>query len=254
MRRRSLYLNGLLDSIEATFIGSSTVADSYSLVRTIEVSPDGQFIYVTSRTPAMIRQFEVTNPLDITQGVTEIAAVSCPVSDPRFLRFSPDGTKLFFGITSLIRWNLSTAWDITTFSQVQTLSGTGTFYGGSFSEDGTRLFLCGSDSVLRQRNLSTAWDLTTTSLQGATLTSNEDFLFFGNGSIGVNLDSNPTTGKYNIYKFATPYELNTATLSESKDFLGGISAKSSLAIAKAKNINRFYNGIMNQGSYNLIKL
>ena len=87
--------------------------------------------------------------------------------------FKPDGTKMYvMGDTNnnVYEYDLSTAWDISTASYLQssTTAGSSTPFGLYFKPDGTKLYTIGylRDDV-HEIDLSTAWDVTTTSLNGS---------------------------------------------------------------------------------------
>lgn len=92
------------------------------------------------------------------------------VSNPYNMFIKPDGTKLYrtdISSDTVIEYDLSTAWDISTASYVQDFSvtteetvPTGLF----FKTDGTKMYVTGSTSdAVKEYNLSTAWDISTAS-------------------------------------------------------------------------------------------
>jgi len=91
-------------------------------------------------------------------------------SQPNSITFKSDGTSFYMiGDTtgSVYQYNLSTAYDISTASYASksfSVSQESNEYGLSFSSDGTKMYVCGSqqDTVF-QYTLSTAWDVSTAS-------------------------------------------------------------------------------------------
>lgn len=89
------------------------------------------------------------------------------------MKFKPDGTKLYvlgagslFYQRSVHEMNLSTAWDISTASSVNSVlvSGVAPYTTQiDFSDDGTKLFALSDDANVYQWNLSTAWSVGTAS-------------------------------------------------------------------------------------------
>ena len=93
---------------------------------------------------------------------------------PTDIAFKPDGTKFYICDRNrdfVGEYDLSTAWDISTFSYVQQfdISGKETNpFGLDFSSDGTKMYVVGlsgaggaPNDAIHQWNLSTAWDVST---------------------------------------------------------------------------------------------
>ena len=84
--------------------------------------------------------------------------------------FKPDGTKVYLtedGGNEINEYNLSTAWDVSTASYVQTF-GIGTQEASPravyFKSDGTKMYVMGtSGDDVNEYDLSTAWDISTAS-------------------------------------------------------------------------------------------
>jgi hypothetical protein len=91
-------------------------------------------------------------------------------SQPNSITFKSDGTSFYMiGDTtgSVYQYNLSTAYDISTASYASksfSVSQESNEYGLSFSSDGTKMYVCGSqEDTVFQYTLSTAWDVSTAS-------------------------------------------------------------------------------------------
>lgn len=98
--------------------------------------------------------------------------VNAPEGNPTGVTFKPDGTRVFVlgnGTSTVLQYDLSTAWDLTTAgsvtqsSNVRTLSGNllGSSLQSMFIDStGTRLYILssGSDSI-SQYTIDTAWDI-----------------------------------------------------------------------------------------------
>lgn len=97
-------------------------------------------------------------------------SVASQETSPFGISFSPDGTKMYVVGTAgddLNEYTLSTAWDITTASYVQTLPLAvyeAAPHAISFKPDGTKMFIIGTGSDrVYGFELSTAWDVSTAS-------------------------------------------------------------------------------------------
>ena len=116
-----------------------------------------------------------------TSATAQELDVSSLMGDPSSLDVSPNGVYLF-GISGggtnddvVIRWTMSTPWDLSTASQDQTYDAgvqTTSPKGVRFNTDGTRMFVSsryagsgGDDNYVYQYNLSVGWDLTSTVTQ-----------------------------------------------------------------------------------------
>ena len=126
---------------------------------------------------------------------TSAFPVSAQDPAPRGVTFSPDGTIMFvmgYASDSVYRYDLTTAWDITTATYVSAKSVSaqdGAPYTLAFSPDGTNMFVVGDDnnSVYRY-DLTTAWDITTGASVGT-------YVFTGT-AVGRKQMSGSATGTY----------------------------------------------------------
>ena len=151
---------------------------------------------------------------------------------PEDIAFKPDGTKFYIvdrNKDDVIEYDLSTAWDISTFSYVQNfdISGKETNpFGLDFSSDGTKFYVLGisgtggapSDAI-HQYNLSTAWDISTASYSAS----------FGINAQGSNpraIHLKPDGTKIYVvekdddavdeYDMSTAYDISTASFNQTK--------------------------------------
>ncbi|MDC1523980.1 hypothetical protein N8468_04640 [Planktomarina temperata] len=97
-------------------------------------------------------------------------SVSAQSDAPYGLTFKTDGTAFYVAGIGVGVWQyaLSTAWDVTSASYVQSLTGMPNAQptGISFKDDGTRLFISNTGDDIERYDLSTAWDLSTASYVG----------------------------------------------------------------------------------------
>ena len=92
-------------------------------------------------------------------------SVSAQSGGPYGLTFKTDGTAFYVADVggAIYQYSLSTAWDVTSASYVQSLTGLANTQptGISFKDDGTRLFISNTGDDIERYDLSTAWDLST---------------------------------------------------------------------------------------------
>ena len=154
----------------------------------------GTKFYANNYTLEGVFQYTASTAYDITS--LSYASLSKTVSDgssARCMQFKPDGTALFIPFQSsggIRRYNLSTAWNISSMSATAANSVAG--QGGSdcgifLSSDGTKLFSVNFAASLRKWTLSTPWDLSTASVSqtvdlSGTDSSGRDILFSPDGT------------------------------------------------------------------------
>jgi 6-phosphogluconolactonase (cycloisomerase 2 family) len=125
------------------------------------------------------------------------------------------------------QYSLSTAWDVSTFSyvgSVSILSNSTTCKDLFFKSDGTKLFVVedSANQLILEYGLSTAWDITTasytTSFNVATQTSNPVGLFFKpDGTVCYMTGGTSPNVDVWQYSLSTAWDISTASLSTSYD-------------------------------------
>lgn len=154
----------------------------------------GTKFYANNYTAETLFQYTASTAYDITS--LSYASISKTVTDgasTRCMQFKPDGTALFIPFQSsgdIRRYNLSTAWNISSMSATaaNSVAGQGGNDCGIFlSSDGTKLFSVNFAADLRKWTLSTPWDLSTASVSqsvtlSATDSSGRDILFSPDGT------------------------------------------------------------------------
>ena len=147
--------------------------------------------------------------------------ISAQDTTPFGLAFSPDGTKMFvvgYGTDSVYRYDLSTAWDITsaTYVSAKDVSAQDTTpLGLAFSGDGTKMFVMGNttDSVYRY-DLTTGWDVTTATYVSAKDASAQDTTLY---SVAFSPDGTKMfvlgNGNKSVYRYdlTTAWDITSAT-------------------------------------------
>jgi DNA-binding beta-propeller fold protein YncE len=155
-----------------------TPATEYFSVATQEIVPQGVFfkpdgtkMYVIGSSGDDVNEYDLSTAWDVsTSSYLQNFSVAAQEIGPTGLFFKPDGTKMYVvgaGGDDVNEYDLSTAWDVSTASFLQS------FYVGTqengpqdvfFKPDGTKMYIVGSvgDDV-NEYDLSTAWDITTSS-------------------------------------------------------------------------------------------
>jgi hypothetical protein len=208
-----------------------------------EFSSDGSKLYVSwdnayelygIQISFFVQQYDLSSSWDISTLTLNSGSYALKNDIPPITHgtFSNDGTKIYCTDgTSIFKYNLSTAWDITTISS--TYEGTFKFPSISlssvdrikFSSDGTRLYVYGIDNTsintvpnydqvvgnsssqrtITRLNLSTAWDITTIQYDKIAIKENDNYLsspqyrFWSSFAIG---NENLSNGKI-YYSFLT---------------------------------------------------
>jgi len=135
--------------------------------------PDGTKMYMLGDSANAVYQYTLSTSWNLSTATYDSVSysVSGQETQPTGFFFKSDGTKMYVtGQASgkVFEYHLSTAWDISTSSYVQsfTVSGQVTIERAlSFSSDGANMYVVdytGTDSVY-QYSLSTAWDVSTAS-------------------------------------------------------------------------------------------
>lgn len=158
-------------------ISTASFVQDFS-VATQEISPTGLFfksdgtkMYVCGATGDDVNEYNLSTAWDIsTATYLQNFSVSSQDAAPRSLYFKSDGTKMYIsgtGSTSVYEYNLSTAWDVSTASYVQSLSVSGrttsgyafymkddgdAFYIGNTAQSQINQFVLGGFSIASQES------------------------------------------------------------------------------------------------------
>jgi len=217
------------DIANATYTSTKDVSGR-GIVTGVTFSGDGTKMFVMGFGNQSVYRYDLSTAWDLTSATyVSLKSVSAQDTQPYEVTFSPDGTKMFVvGDTnnSVYRYDLMTAWDVTTASYVSTksvLAQGGFPLGVTFTPDGTKMFVLDyiNDSVYRY-NLSTAWDITSATYVSAKSVSAQD-----TEPLGVTFSGDGTKmfvvgriGK-NVYRYdlSTAWDITTATYVSLKDVL-----------------------------------
>jgi DNA-binding beta-propeller fold protein YncE len=164
-----------------TYAQTSTVSLGANIPRGLFFKPDGTQVYILDDSSDIVIQRSLSTAWDLSTISTSSTSfsVSSQTTSPFSLSFKPDGTKMYVLGGDVHEYNLSTAWNVTTASYVQ--SGTGLTADGIYMfEDGTGYYLSrNSDDTLYHRSLSTPWDISTSSAVSSFSVSAQDTLPLG---------------------------------------------------------------------------
>ena len=157
------------DVSTASFLQLFSVSAQELQPTSIFFKTDGTKMYVLGRTGDDVNEYNLSTAWDVsTASFLQLFSVSAQDAFPWGLFFKPDGTKMYvIGDTSntVYEYSLSTAWDVSTSSFVQSFSVATQDSGPkevNFTPDGTKMYIIGTVSdAVHEYNLSTAWDTST---------------------------------------------------------------------------------------------
>jgi sugar lactone lactonase YvrE len=167
-----LYTVGAVnDRVYQYTIGGVSVSAQDTSPQGLFFKPDGLKMYIVGSSDDEVNEYDLSTAWGIsTASLLQTFSVAAQEASPNDLFFKPDGTKMYIVGSSdgeVNEYDLSTAWDISTASFLQTFSiaaqeanPNGLF----FKPDGTKMYILGSagDDV-NEYDLSTAWDISTAS-------------------------------------------------------------------------------------------
>ena len=138
--------------LNAYLPSSSSIYDN----KGVAVKPDGTELYVVSSdgSNSTVHQWTMSTAFNTASGVTAAGSFSVASQDntAEDVAFKDDGTKMYViggQNDSVCEYDLSTAWDVTSATYLQTLSISAKDtlpLGLAFASDGTSLFICGDSS------------------------------------------------------------------------------------------------------------
>lgn len=217
--------SGFFDIDEMILHAQYDTAPTETVPRGITFKADGTKMYICGTQGDDVNEYDLSTAWHPTTATfSQSFSILSQDSVVRDIYLSDDGTKFYIvGDTnnSVFRYDLSTAWDVSTASHQQTLSVSAkeTLPSGiQFKPDGTKMYIVGdsSDNV-HEYNLSTAWDLTTASwYQSYSLTSPTNYearpmgfylhpqgtAFWISGTVGDGVDE---------FSLSTAWDITTAS-------------------------------------------
>ena len=173
-------LSSAWDVSTLSYMQSFSVSAQGSSPYDVKFKPDGTRMFVMDIGSDSVSQYDLGTAWDIsTSSYLSQFSVNTQDSSPIGLFFKPDGYKMYvLGITgdAVYEYDLSSAWDVTTASFLQSFSvsaqdglGRGIF----FSPNGDKLFFVGltGDNVY-EYGLTTAWDISSASYSSVSFSVN----------------------------------------------------------------------------------
>lgn len=137
----------------------------------ISFKPDGTQAFVMDNSNNRIRSYNLSTAWDLGTATAGSSTTSGIASNSTGVFIGKDGTKMYVADNSndtIDEFDLSTPWDVSTNSLNQSRdvsSQVSNLRDVAFSEDGTKMFITGSNyNEVHEFDLSIAWDVSTESL------------------------------------------------------------------------------------------
>jgi len=191
----------------ATFLQGFSVSSQNGSVQGVRFKTDGTEMYVVGYSASEVNQYSLSTAWDISSAsFTRFFDLISQERLPSGLFFKPDGAKMYIVGFNLggdvFEYDLSTPWNISTASFLQTLdvgSGQSRPYDMAFKPDGTHMFLVGQiGNLVIDYTLSTPWDISTATLSVSQQLDNPVGLFIRADGLKMYVAS--TTGDV-IYEY-----------------------------------------------------
>ena len=229
----------------ASYLQSFSVAAQENMPLGISFKDDGTKMYIVGSTTDTVYEYNLSTAWNIsTASYLQSFSVAAQDNTPAGISFKPDGTKMYIiggANDAVYEYNLSTAWNISTASYLQSFSVTAqenTPNGVFFKDDGTKMYIIGLNSTVYQYGLSTAWNLATASFTNPTTnyffigtqdTLPSDVFFKPDGTkMYVAGSTNDNVYEYNL---STAWDISTASYLQSfsivaqENSINGVSFK-----------------------------
>jgi len=141
------------DISSTAYVQSFSVSAQETAPQAVSFKPDGTKMYILGSTGDDVNEYDLSTAWDVTSAsYLQNFSVSAQDTVPLGLFFKGDGTKMYIAgsaTNSVYEYDLSTAWDVSSASFLQSFSvadqdtgPTGVF----FKEDGTQMFMIGAVS------------------------------------------------------------------------------------------------------------
>jgi hypothetical protein len=167
----------------AVFVTSFSVASQENSPQGLFFRADGTKMYIIGSTGDTVFQYTLSTPWSVaTASYDSISfSVATQETNPTGLSFRPNGLSMYVigaATDSVNQYTLSTAWNVSTATFLQSFSVAGEEGNGSglaFTGDGSRMFVIGTtgDDV-NVYNLTTPWNISTSVSVGAFSVSAQD--------------------------------------------------------------------------------
>lgn len=150
---------------------SFSVAGQTIITRGLFIKPDGTKMYVVDLQFDRVLEYDLSGAWDVsTASFLQNLSVQAEDTSPVDVFFKPDGIKMYVlgdSGNEVNEYDLSTAWNISTASFLQTFSVSaqeGGPQGLFFKPDGTKMYIIGvAGDDVNEYSLSSAWDISTAS-------------------------------------------------------------------------------------------
>ena len=157
------------DISTSLFVQAFSIAGQESGPMGVSFKPDGTKMYITGSAGDDVNEYDLSTAWDVsTASFLHLFSVAAQDIIPRGIFIKPDGTKMYIAGDAgndINEYNLSTAWNVTSASFVQSLGVIGqdtSPQGIFFKPDGTKMYIAGNSGAdVNEYDLSTAWDIST---------------------------------------------------------------------------------------------
>jgi DNA-binding beta-propeller fold protein YncE len=164
-------LSSAWDVSTASYVQNFSVAAEELTPEGIAFKPDGTKMYIVGGSGDDVYEYTLSAAWDVsTASYVQNFSVAAEELNPTGLDFKPDGTKMYIVGSAgddVNEYTLSSAWDISTASYVQSFSvATQDSIPDeiAFKPDGTKMYIVGgSGDDVNEYTLSSAWDVSTAS-------------------------------------------------------------------------------------------
>ena len=214
----------------ATFNGTPlnffSILSQETNVTGIAFKTDGTKMYIIGNTNNSVYAYDLSTAWDVATAVLlNSFSVGAQDGQPRELFFKSDGTKMYFlGVTndSVYEYTLSTAWDVSTASYIQSFSIAAketNAAGLSFKDDGTKMYITGvASGNVHEYTLSTGWNISTAAFSQtystATQTTTLRAVTFKDDGTKMYVMGSTQVFSYNL---STAWDISTSTVSTSSN-------------------------------------
>jgi sugar lactone lactonase YvrE len=223
----------------ATYVTVFSVSAQDTAPNDLYFRNDGKKLYVIGGTNDSVYQYSLTTPWSIASASYDSISFSVVTEEAGAggLSFKPDGLAFYIvgtGNDTVYRYNLSTAWNISTATLANSFSVSGQESAPNavtFTVDGSRMFVMGvTGDDINIYNLTTPWDITTASFVTA-------FSVAGQETIPTGLFVKPDGTKFYILGTTNDtvyqYSIPSATI----DLTGTTNINGNVNIAQNLTIN-----------------
>lgn len=163
----------------ATYVQAFSIAAQELNPSGVSFKSDGTKMYIIGTSGDDINEYNLSTAWDVsTSSYLQTYSVATRDSSPNDVYFKPDGTKMYIAggaSTSILEYNLSTAWNVSTSTYVQNYALSRSPSGVYFKPDGTKMYVVNSinDEVV-EYSLSTAWNISTSTFSYSFSVADQD--------------------------------------------------------------------------------